>query len=51
MLEKILGAILMGGALLIPALFFVGFVVSQLLPAPGGGGSGGDITITVNGGK
>ena len=44
---KLLDYILMGGALLIPWILVVGFAISQILPAHGGGGSA-EIVININ---
>ena len=47
---KLLDYILMGGALLIPWILVVGFAISQILPAHGGGGAS-EITINITRGE
>ncbi len=45
---KLLDYILMGGALLIPWILVVGFAISQILGAAGGGGGSAEIVININ---
>lgn len=44
---RILNAVTMGGALLIPWVLVVGFAISQLLGAPGIGSGASEITINI----
>ena len=48
---KLLDYILMGGALLIPWILVIGFAISQILGAAGGGGGASEITINITRGE